>query len=100
MMPTISYSPMAMLTSRLACTPPKRIERSYASSTDIGDLHLLQPSIVDVEPVSRHPADDRAQLLPDASGELDQGQQQQERADDERGDLERQRRTRDPLEER
>src|SRR5215204_3448645 len=83
--PTISPSPMATLTSRLACTPPKRIDRSRVSSTDIGDLHLLQPAVVAVEAMAGHPALHRADLLADPAGELDQVDQQQERADDQRG---------------
>src|SRR4051794_21301792 len=85
MAPTISPSPMATLTSRLACTPPKRIDRARVSSTDIGDLHLLQPAVVAIEAVAGHPALQRADLLADAAGELDQVDQQQERSDDQRG---------------
>src|SRR3954452_1833021 len=82
--PTISPSPMATLTSRLACTPPKRIDRSRVSSTDIGDLHLLQPTVVTIEAVAGHPALHRTDLLTDAAGELDQVDQQQEGSDDQR----------------
>src|SRR5215216_5674511 len=82
--PTISHSPTETLTSRLACTPPNRMDRSYASSTDIGDLHLLQAAIMQVEAVSAHPALDRANLLADAARKLDQVEQQEERPDDQR----------------
>src|SRR6266545_7471797 len=88
--PTISPWPMAMLTSRLACTPPKRIDTSRVSSTDIGDLHLLQPAVVRVEAMTRHPALQRAGLLADPAGEPDQVDQQEQRPDDQRGVLGRQ----------
>src|SRR6185436_160997 len=82
--PTISYSSTAMLTSRLAWTPPKRMDSSWASSTDIGDLHLLQPSVVEVEAMPGHPPLDRSDLLADAARELDQVDQEEQGSDDQR----------------
>src|SRR5438874_7542135 len=83
MMPTISHSPSLMLTSRAACSPPKRMERSRVSSTDIGDLHLLHVADVEVEAVAGEPVLDRSDLLPeptrrgDQGGHDDQGQNEQ-----------------------
>src|SRR4028119_1149417 len=90
MMPTISHSPTARLTSLAACTPPKRMEQLRTSSTDIGDLHLLGTVVVQVEPVPREPALERTDLLPDPAREADEGQDEQQRPDDERGQLGRQ----------
>ena len=52
MIPTISHSPMKMLTSEAAFTPPNRIEQPRVSSTDVRHLHFLQTPVVDVEAVS------------------------------------------------
>src|SRR5688572_102300 len=90
MMPTISHSATATDTSRLACTPPNLIETWRASSTDIGDLHLLQAPVAGVEAAPAEPAHDGPDLLADAAGEARQVEQQEERADDERSDLRRQ----------
>src|SRR6478735_2002427 len=87
MTPTISPSPMATLTSRLACTPPKRIDSSRVSSTDIVDLHLLQAAVVAVEAMAGHPALHGADLLADPAGEADQVDQQEQRPDHQRGVL-------------
>src|SRR5918998_5871470 len=87
MMPTISHSSRAMLTSRAACTPPKRMDRLRASSTDIGDLHLLRPPVLQVEAATAQPPLDRSDLLADPTREPGEGQEQQDRTDDERGQL-------------
>src|SRR5688572_5593244 len=76
MIPTISHSDTATDTSRFACTPPKRMDTSTVSSTDIGDLHLLQPAVVGVEAAPAEPADDGTDLLADAAGERRQVEQQ------------------------
>src|SRR5438445_10819803 len=83
MMPTISHSPSLMLTSRAAWRPPKRMERSRVSSTDIGGLHLLHVSVVQVEAMAGQPVLQRAKLLaepagcPDQGHDHDQGQEEQ-----------------------
>src|SRR5687767_5780228 len=87
MTPTISHSPIFMLTSRFAWTPPNRIESPCASSTDIGDLHLLRTVVVEVELLAEHPPLDRADLLPDPAGRLRERQQEQQRPDHERRQL-------------
>src|SRR5215217_8117017 len=87
MIPTISHSEMATEMSRLACTPPNRMDTSTVSRTDIGDLHLLEPAVVEVEAAPAEPADDGPQLLADAAGEHGEVEQQEQRPDDQRGDL-------------
>src|SRR5918997_1170856 len=80
MMPTISHSSREMLTSRAACTPPKRMDRLRASSTDIADLHLLRPAVLEVEAAAPQPPLDRPdhqrrELLGEVTGRRDVGQQ-------------------------
>src|ERR1041384_7493796 len=87
MTPTISHSPTEMLTSVLANTPPNRIETLRVSSTDIGDLHLLQPTVLQVELLAAEPAHDRTDLLADPTREEDERDQQEDRPDHERRDL-------------
>src|SRR3954454_16738514 len=83
MMPTISHSPSLMLTSRAACRPPKRMERSRVSSTDIGDLHLLHVSDMRIEAVPRQPVLDGTDLLPEAARCSDEGDEHDQRKHDE-----------------
>src|SRR3712207_2355705 len=85
--PTISCSWIFTLTSRLAWTPPKRLAMPRASSTDIGDLHLLRPLRVRVELPARQPALERPDLLADAAGRRYQRQQQQDRSQHQRRQL-------------
>src|SRR5687768_2905889 len=102
MMPTISHSPTAMLTSRAACTPPNRMEQPRASSTDIADLHLLLAAVVEVEAMPAEPPRQRTQLLADAAGVLGEREQQEDGAEHQRRVLLRQERqeavVRDPAE--
>src|SRR5256885_9659813 len=77
MMPTISNSPTVMLTSRAACTPPNRMDSSRASSTDIGDHHLLHATRRPVEPLAGDPQLDRLHELSDASGQACQDDEEQ-----------------------
>src|SRR5215216_3347984 len=87
MMPTISHSSREMLTSRAAWTPPKRMERLRASSTDIADLHLLRSAVLQVEAAAAEPPLDGPDLLADPPGEAGERQEQQDRPDDERREL-------------
>src|SRR3954468_16777268 len=82
MMPTISPTPSLMLTSRAACSPPKRMERSRVSSTDIGDLHLFHVADVEVEAVAGEPVLDRTDLLPESTGSSHERDEHDERQDD------------------
>src|SRR5437879_12189809 len=84
MMPTISNSSTWMVTSRAACRPPKRIESSRASSTDIGDHHLLHAPSCPVEPLAGDPLLDRAHDLADAPRHPREHDEQEHRPDDPR----------------
>src|SRR5258705_2284611 len=63
MTPTISHSPARRLTSRAACTPPKRIEQRCTSSTDIAHLDLGVVGVLEAEPPAPQPALDGPDLL-------------------------------------
>src|SRR5688500_6845495 len=91
MMPTISHSPTRSETLLRARTPPKTMLRSTTSSTDIGDLHLLDLPRVSVEPLAQQPLAHRCDLLTDPSRVQRQGQQQQQRANDKPHEIDRQR---------
>src|SRR5436305_6008063 len=92
MMPTISNSPTVMLTSRAACTPPNRMDRSRASSTDIGDHHLLHATGRPVEALARDPELDGLDELTDAAGQSGQHDEQEHGPDDARRPLRREHR--------
>src|SRR5687768_6812219 len=85
MMPTISHSPMVMLTFEFARTPPNVIDAERTSSTDIGDEHLPQAPVVDVELVPEQPLRDRTKLLADPPREDRQREQEQQGAEHECG---------------
>src|SRR5437879_1578404 len=82
MMPTISNSSTWMVTSRAACRPPKRIESPRASSTDIGDHHLLHASRRPVELLAGDPLLHRTHELADATRQPGEHDEQQHRPDD------------------
>src|SRR5437762_13738308 len=67
MRPTISNSSTCTLTSSRACSPPKRIDRSWASRTGIDTLRTGPARQVDVKAFALQPAADgrgeRAQAL-------------------------------------
>src|SRR5688572_24025518 len=100
MMPTISHSPIVIVTSEFARTPPKAMLAWLTSSTDIGDEHLPQSAVLDVELVSQEPLGDRTDLLADAAREQREGEQQQQGAEDERGSARGQRGAGQPVQSR
>src|SRR3990170_6386381 len=85
--PTISHSPAFRLTSRLAWTPPKAMEQSRASSTDITDPDLGLAGPVEAETATLQPALDRPDLLADAARVGGEGEEQEQRPDDDGGEL-------------
>src|SRR5436189_3073205 len=89
--PTISHSPARRLTSRAAWTPPKRMEQSRTSSTDIAHPHLGVVGVFEAEPPAPQPALQRADLLARPAGMAGQREQQQHRPDHDRDVLLRQR---------
>src|SRR6187402_58489 len=94
MSPTISNSLTWRLRSSSACRPPKRIDRSRTSSTDIGALHRGRAGVRGVhrERLAGQPARERPDLLTDATGIQREGEQQPEGADELRRELLRVRR--------
>src|SRR5919106_184114 len=80
--PTISHSPADRLTSRLAWTPPKAMEQSRASSTDVThpDLGLL--GAVEAEPATLQPALHRPDLLADTARVGGEREEQEHGSDD------------------
>src|SRR5437763_2667748 len=95
MTPTISHSPARRLTSRAACTPPKRIEQSRTSSTDIA--HPLPASrtgglvgFPGAEPPAAEPTLQGTDLLSDPARMAGQREEQQHRPDHDRDVLLRQ----------
>src|SRR4051794_29712191 len=93
MMPTISHSSARIDTPDRALMPPKRMDTSRVSSTDIADHHLLLAPVVQIEPVPAEPPADRSQLLGDAARVEREGEEQEQRTDDERRGLLGERRT-------
>src|SRR5712691_6195453 len=91
MTPTISHSPARRLTSRAACTPPKRMEQPRTSSTDIAHLDFGVVGVLEAEPPAPQPALQRADLLPPPAGVASQREQQPHRSDPDRDVLLRQR---------
>src|SRR5436189_5147313 len=87
MTPTISHSPARRLTSRAACTPPKRMEQPRTSSTDIAHPHFGFVGVLEAEPPAPQPALQRPDLLAHPAGMTGEGEQQQHRPDDDRGVL-------------
>src|SRR2546426_8291814 len=85
--PTISHSPARRLTSRAACTPPKRMEQPRTSSTDIAHLDFGVVGVLEAEPPAPQPALHRSDLLPHPARMTGQREQQQHRPDDDRGVL-------------
>src|SRR2546423_8809534 len=90
MTPTISHSPARRLTSRAACTPPKRIEQRCTSSTDIAHPHLGVMGVLEAEPPAPQPTLDGPDLLAHPAGVAGEGEQQQHRPEHEWGGLLRQ----------
>src|SRR5438270_14004406 len=86
MTPTISHSPAFRLTSRAACTPPKRIEQPRTSSTGTADPPFRVAGVLEREARAPQPALDGPDLLADAAGVAGQRVQQQQRSDDD-GDV-------------
>src|SRR4051794_35642337 len=83
--PTISNSLTVRVRSCSACSPPKRIDRSVTSSTDTGALHRCGTGIrvvVELEPVTGHPARDRPHGGPQASRVEDEGLEEEQRTDE------------------
>src|SRR3954469_17932559 len=83
--PTISNSFTSRLTSCSACRPPKRMDRSCTSSTDMGALHRSRSAVrvvVHREPRALEPALDRGNALADPAWVEDERLQQQHRADE------------------
>src|SRR5882672_5079534 len=87
MTPTISHSPARRLTSRAACTPPKRIEQPFTSSTDIAHPHLGVVGVLEAEPPAPQPALDGPDLLAHPARVAGEGEEQQHRPDDDGGVL-------------
>src|SRR6195256_5305166 len=87
MTPTISHSPARRLTSRAACTPPKRIEQRCTSSTDIAHPYLGVVGVLEAEPPAPQPALDGPDLLAHPARVAGEGEEQQHRPDDDRGVL-------------
>src|SRR2546423_5831708 len=85
MTPTISHSPARRVTSRAACTPPKRIEQPRTSSTDIAHPHFGFVGVLEAEPPAPQPALQRTDLLAHPAGVAGEGEQQQHRPDDDGG---------------
>src|SRR5687768_13756631 len=81
MIPTISSSPAVMVTSEAACSPPKRMLSPLASSTDIGDLHLLHASDAPVPRTAAQPLLHRRHELADATREPRQHEQEHDGPD-------------------
>src|SRR3954471_4556063 len=83
--PTISNSLTSRLTSCSACRPPKRIDRSRTSSTDMGALHRSRSAVrvvVHREASTLQPALDRRDALADPARVEDERLQQQHCADE------------------
>src|SRR4051812_29574774 len=83
--PTISNSFTSRVTSCNACRPPKRIDRSRTSSTDMGALHRTRAGvrvIVHREATALEPALDRGDALADPARVEDERLQQQHGADE------------------
>src|SRR2546423_9499822 len=87
MTPTISHSPARRLTSRAACTPPKRIEQACTSSTDIAHPDLGVVGVLETEPPAPEPALHGPDLLAHPAGVAGEGEQEQHRTDHDRGVL-------------
>src|SRR5258706_15862248 len=92
---TFSHSPARRLTSRAACTPPKRIEQPRTSSTDIAPPLPASRigSLVGVlgpEPTTAEPTLQGADPLTDPAGVAGQREEQQHRPDHDRHVLLRQ----------
>src|SRR3712207_8112984 len=87
MIPTISHSPARKSTCCSALIPPKWMDRSVTSSTDIADGHLLDLAGVRVEASSEQPLPDGSDLLTDPAGIHRDREQQQDRTDDEGDEL-------------
>src|SRR5918994_371995 len=89
MIPTISHSPARIRTCWSALIPPKWMDRSSISSTDIGHLHVLDLAGVRVEATPEQPLADWSQLLADPAGVHRDREQEQDRAHDQRHELRR-----------
>src|ERR1044072_778852 len=84
--PTISHSSTLRFRPSIAVRPPKRMVRSWTSSTDTGTLHRACPGVsvgvVEGELVPGEPAGERSQHLTETAGIHDDRLQEQHRTDD------------------
>src|ERR1043166_4630810 len=90
MTPTISHSPAFRLTSRAACTPPKRMEQRCTSSTDIAHPHFALLCVLEGEPAAPQPALQRTDLVSDSTRVPGERVEQENGPDDDRNILLRQ----------
>src|SRR3954471_6949244 len=84
--PTISHSSTLRLMESIAVRPPKRMVRSWISSTDTGALHRTDTGVtvgvMERERLPAEPARERPNDLAQAARVEDDGLQQQHGADD------------------